>query len=97
MELEDEAHGPVAEGRDLGFRAREHVRPIDQQPSAGRRIQAAEEMEECALPDSGLADHRHPLARRNVEVEATQHLDHGGAVDVALLQAPSLYERRHPG
>ena len=57
----------------------------------------AEEMQQRALADARLADDRDALARarrRGRDPRSTSH--HRRAVDVALLEAPRLHERRHP-
>src|SRR6266849_2858176 len=93
VELEDEADLAVAEDRQLGLRAGEHVPPVEEEATPARLVERSQEMEEGRLADPGLAHDGDALARLDLQVEPGQHLYDGRTVDIALLELDRLHER----
>jgi hypothetical protein len=95
VELEDEADGAVAEGGEAGAGEGGHVLAADQDAARVRFVEGAEDVEQRRLAGTRRSDDRHQLAGLDDEVDAAQHVDHPGAVAVALGQAARLDANGH--
>ena len=91
MELEDEADLAVAERGQLALAHRRQRLAVEPDLARGRPVERAEDVQQRALADPGLADDDHLLARRDVEVEVAQHLD---PVPIAVAVRSSQTARR---
>ncbi len=76
MELEYEADVAIAVLRQLAAPRREHVAAAGTHdgPASGRS-KPPEDVQQRRLADAGIADDRHGLAGRDVEVEPAQDLE----------------------
>jgi len=52
----------------------------------GRMIESAENVQQSALADSGLADDRQPLALGQIEIDAAQNVNLAVSFDEGLVQ-----------
>jgi hypothetical protein len=75
MELEDETHVTIAIARQLGPGQREYRLAPKQDLTGGRTVEAAQKVEQRALPGSGRPDDRHHLTLGDLEVEAFEDDD----------------------
>jgi hypothetical protein len=73
MELVDEAERAIAHGAARGFGERGERDAVDEDLTAGRRVEPAEQVQQRALAGARGADDRHALAWRDREIDAEQH------------------------
>ena len=99
VELVDEAEVAVAPLALLGRAHRREVAPAQHHAALGRRLEAAEQVQQRALARARRADDRERLAGPHAEVDALQHLHveprRAAALDEALVQ-PGRGDHRRP-
>lgn len=90
MKLKNETYSAIAEGIKCWALKGENIIPFEEHATLGGMIEAAENVHQCRLAGAGSADHRHPLAAADAEVDATQHIDPPPACTKALGKIGNL-------
>ena len=93
MELKHEADVPIAKPHERSIVERTKIGVGHDDPSRVRTVEAAEQVQERALPDAGCADNRDHLAVGNVQLEVAEHVDPLRTELVDLVEALDVYER----
>ena len=97
MELVDEAQRAVAHGAALLFGERGEIDSLHAHFARGRRVEAAEKVEQRALAGPGSADDRHALASRDGQIDAEQHRHLERAADERLAESAAGEHRPRRG
>ena len=90
VELIDEPQVPIAPRALLGGVHRREVAPHQGHAAAGRRLEAAEQVQQRALARPRRADDGQRLAGVHVQVDAAQHVHVEAAVVEALVERAAL-------
>src|SRR6266849_6701831 len=96
MELEDEAHVPVAEPGHLVVGHSGHVAAVDRDRSFVGTIEPAEEMEQRRLADAGRADYGEHFATLHGEVHVAEHGHRYLGIAIRFRQRTRFEKRHHP-
>jgi len=90
VELEHEAHMPVAERDDVGVAHPGELGAVDGNAALIDAIEAAQHVQQRAFPHAGGTDNRHHLARVHGQIEIAKHGQRTAADRVALDEAPGF-------
>src|SRR5215471_10537877 len=89
VELVDEAKRPVAHASPIGFRQTLERGSLDQHFASARRVQAAQQMQQRALPRARSANDRYALSRLHGKVDAEQdrYIEWTGVIGLGEIAA----------
>src|SRR5207302_9628336 len=94
VELEHEADvgGPPA--RQLTAGQAVDAPPVHHHAARGRRVEPADEVQQCGLARARRSHEGHEVAAGNVEIHAVQHLDRLAPAAIALGDPANLDEHQ---